>query len=170
MKVIRWSLALILVTVLAVFACTRVEKQTQWNMQVQATAQTTEENPTHSGVGLATGEPGMNLYPAGDPGETAVLNRPYETAPPLVPHSIEGLTINRTANDCLDCHLEGGELDDGHVATKVPPSHLVNEYTGAEAESGVIGTRYLCLQCHVPQAEAEFPVNKGGKPRDSKGG
>jgi cytochrome c-type protein NapB len=156
MKVIRWSLALILVTVLAVFACTRVEKQTQWTMQVQATAQTTEENPTHSGVGLATGEPGMNLYPAGDPGETAVLNRPYETAPPLVPHSIEGLTINRTANDCLDCHLEGGELDDGHVATKVPPSHLVNEYTGAEAESGVI--------------EAEFPVNKGGKPRDSKGG
>jgi len=166
MKVIRWSLALILVTVLAVFACTRVEKQTQGTMQVQATAQTTEENPTHSGVGLATGEPGVNIYPAGDPGETAVLDRPYETAPPLIPHSIEGLTINRTANDCLDCHLEGDELDDGHVPTKVPPSHLVNEYTGAEAESGVIGTRYLCLQCHVPQAEAEFPVNKGSKPRE----
>jgi len=167
MKVIWWSLALVLVTVLAVFACTQVKIQTQVTMQMQTTAQTTEENPTHSGVWLATGEPGMNIYPAGEPGETAVLDRPYETAPPLVPHSIEGLTINRATNECLDCHLEGDELDDGHVATKVPPSHVVNKYTGAEAKNGVTGTRYLCLQCHVPQAEAEFPVNRGRKPRDS---
>ena len=170
MKVIRWPLALILVTVLAVFACTRVETQTEVTTKMQTTAQTTEEKPTHSGVGLATGEPGMNIYPAGDPGETAVLDRPYETAPPLVPHTIEGLTINRAANDCLDCHLEGDELDEGHVATKVPPSHFVNKYTGAEAKNGVTGTRYLCLQCHVPQAEAEFPVNRGRKGRASAAG
>ena len=166
MKIIRWSLALILVTMLAAFACTRVETQKQVSTAMQTTTQSKEDKPTHSGVGLATGEPGMNTYPAGEPGETALLDRPHETAPPLVPHSVAGLTINRAANDCLDCHLEGEELDDGHVATKVPPSHLINEYTGAEAESGVIGTRYMCLQCHVPQAEAEFPVNKGSKPRE----
>jgi len=166
MKVIRWPLALMLVGVLAVFACTQVKKQTQVTMQMQTTAQTKEEKPTHSGVGLATGELGMNIYPAHDPGETAVLDRPYETAPPLVPHSIEGLTINRAANDCLDCHLEGDELDEGHVATKVPPSHFVNQYTGAVAKNGVTGTRYMCLQCHVPQAEAEFPVNRYSKPRE----
>ncbi len=166
MKVVRWSMALMLVTVLAVVTCTQVETQTQVTKQMQTTAQTKEDKPTHSGVGLATGEPGMNIYPAGEAGETAVLDRPYETAPPLVPHSVAGLTINRAANDCLDCHFEGDELNDGHVATKVPPSHFVNEYTGAEAKNGVIGTRYMCLQCHVPQAEAEFPVNKGSKPRE----
>jgi nitrate reductase cytochrome c-type subunit len=160
MKVVRWWLALMLVGVLAVFACTQVEKQTQVTTQMQTTAQNKEEKPTHSGVGLATGEPGMNTYPASGPGETAVLDRPYETAPPLIPHSIKGLTIRRAANDCLDCHLEGVDLGDGHVATKVPASHFVNEYTGAEAKNGVTGIRYLCLQCHVPQAEAEFPVNR----------
>ena len=70
MKVIRWSLALILVAVLAVFACTQVETQTQVTTPMQTTAKTKEEKPTHDGVGLATGEPGMNTYPAGDPKET----------------------------------------------------------------------------------------------------
>jgi nitrate reductase cytochrome c-type subunit len=166
MKVIRWSLALMLVGILAVVACTQVKTQTQVTTQTQTGAQTKEEKPTHDGVGLARGEAGMNTYPAGDPGETTVLNRPYETAPPLVPHSIEGLTITRSTNDCLDCHLEGDELDEGHVATKVPASHFVNPYTGAEVKNEVTGTRYMCLQCHVPQAEAIFPVNGGGKPRE----
>jgi len=160
MKGIRWSLALMLVGVLAVAACKQV------TTQMQTTAQTKEKKPTHSGVGLATGEPGMNTYPAGDPGETAVLDRPYETAPPLIPHSIEGWTIRRATNDCLDCHLEAVELNEGHVATKVPPSHFVNQYTGAVVKEGVTGIRYMCLQCHVPQANAEFPVNRGNKSRE----
>jgi cytochrome c-type protein NapB len=103
--------------------------------------------------GLSTGQPGMNEYPANPPGETKKLPRSYPGAPALVPHSVIDYEINRSANDCLDCHLEGMEMDEGHVATKVPPSHFVNEYTGERKEGQVIGTRYNCLQCHVPQAK-----------------
>jgi len=103
-------------------------------------------------AGLVTGEPGMNVYPSGGPGETAPLGRPYGIAPPLVPHDVSGLEVSRTANDCLDCHLEGTEIDEGHVATRVPPSHRENPRTRERVADGVVGTRYNCLQCHVPQA------------------
>lgn len=102
-------------------------------------------------AGLVTGEPGMNVYPSGGPGQTTPLPRPYGIAPPLVPHDVSGLEVSRKANDCLDCHLEGMELDEGHVATRVPASHRENPRTRERAADGVVGTRYDCLQCHVPQ-------------------
>jgi len=105
-----------------------------------------------SGAGLATGQPGMNTYPADPPGETVPMERAYETAPPLVPHDVTDLEVSRAANDCVDCHLEGMELDEGHVATKIPESHFRNEFTGETTEERVVGIRYNCLQCHVPQA------------------
>jgi nitrate reductase cytochrome c-type subunit len=105
-------------------------------------------------VGLVTGQPGMNSYPADEPGETTVLERPYEIAPPLIPHSVDGLVIDRSTNDCLDCHLEGEEVADGHVATAVPVSHFKNDYSGKKTRDGVTGVRYLCTQCHVPQTDA----------------
>ncbi len=104
--------------------------------------------------GLVTGKPGMNRYTDKEPGETQPLERAYEIAPPAVPHSVAGMEITRTANDCMDCHMDGDELDAGHIATKIPESHLVNEFTGEKAEQGVVGIRYNCLQCHVPQADA----------------
>jgi nitrate reductase cytochrome c-type subunit len=105
-------------------------------------------------AGLATGEPGMNVYPSGGPGETRPLERPYEIAPPLVPHDVSGLVVNRAGNDCLDCHLDGMEVDEGHVATRIPPSHHENPRTHERVVDGVVGTRYNCLQCHVPQGVA----------------
>ena len=110
--------------------------------------------------GLSTGQPGINTYTAAEPGESTVLERPYDIAPPLVPHAVDGLVISRTTNDCLDCHVDGDELDDGHVATKIPPSHFVNAYTGSKSTTDVVGNRYYCLQCHVPQADATFPSGK----------
>lgn len=104
--------------------------------------------------GLVTGQPGMNIYTDKDPGETLPLPRAYEMAPPVVPHSVSGLAITLAANDCIDCHMEGDEVDDGHIATRIPESHLVNKFTGERASDGVVGVRYNCLQCHVPQANA----------------
>ncbi|MFQ6105144.1 MAG: nitrate reductase cytochrome c-type subunit [Candidatus Glassbacteria bacterium] len=104
------------------------------------------------GSGLATGQPGMNIYPTDQPGETTLLERPYSIAPPMVPHDVTGLEISRFSNDCLGCHLEGVEVSEGHVATKVPTSHFSNEYTGEEKEGMIVGIRYNCLQCHVPQS------------------
>ena len=108
--------------------------------------------------GLVTGKPGMNAYPGKEPGESSPLNRPYAIAPPLVPHSVAGLTINRETNECLDCHLEGVEVEKGHRATKVPPSHFRNDHTGEGKTGMVVGIRYNCTQCHVPQADEVPPV------------
>lgn len=108
------------------------------------------------GDGLVTGKPGMNSYTEEEPGETALLERVYENAPPSVPHSIADFIIDRTTNDCLECHLEGEEFDEDHIATKVPPSHFTNEYREESSEGEVTGIRYNCLQCHVTQADAEF--------------
>jgi nitrate reductase cytochrome c-type subunit len=96
---------------------------------------------------LATGSPGMNRWIEVEPGESSVLPRAYELAPPLVPHSVKDFTINIEQNDCLDCHAEGIEIDVGHIATKIPDTHY---------EDGEIsGMRYNCLQCHVPQADID---------------
>ncbi len=108
------------------------------------------------GKGLVTDKPGMNTYPAGPPGETTNLKRPFAGAPPLVPHDIVELEINRSTNDCLECHYKGLEEEHGdHVATKAPPSHYINEFSKVQTEEQVIGIRYNCLQCHVPQSEEE---------------
>ncbi len=100
---------------------------------------------------LAALQPGINQYTEKMPGESLPLERPYEGAPPLVPHSVEDLAPVRGDNQCFECHFEGIELDEGHTATKIPASHFSNEYSGDKQEDQVIGIRYNCLQCHVPQ-------------------
>ena len=135
MKTLRWIGFSASLTILAMLACAKSQSVADL-------------------AGLTTGQPGINSYEDGEPGETSVLKRPYRSAPPLVPHSVEGLTVTRTTNDCLDCHLDGDLLDDGHIATKVSSSHFINKYTGVESSGTVSGNRYLCLQCHVPQTRA----------------
>lgn len=108
--------------------------------------------------GLVTGKPGRNVYPGGDPGETSPLARPYPIAPPLIPHRVDDAAIDRENNGCLDCHLTGEEVAQGHRATKVPPSHFRNEHTGEEKSGEVAGIRYQCTLCHVPQASSRPPV------------
>ena len=103
-------------------------------------------------TGLATGRPGMNAFLEKSPGETEVLERAYLGAPPFVPHSVEGLEITVSDNACISCHGAGMEMSEGHTATKIPPSHYLNEHTGEKSEDQVLGIRYRCLQCHVPQA------------------
>ena len=93
--------------------------------------------------------PGVNRWNDQAPGSTKPLPRPYPDAPPSVPHGVAGLAITREANACLDCHLEGSDMGDGHTATKVPPSHFVNPKAKEAATGAVTGTRYQCLQCHA---------------------
>mgnify|MGYP001591037342 CR=1 FL=1 len=98
---------------------------------------------TRRGKGLRKGRPGINRWSDREPGSTRPLPRPYPGAPPLVPHGVTGLSITRKTNNCLDCHLDGMDLGDGHTATKVPSSHS--------------RLRYQCLQCQAPQAEGAAP-------------
>lgn len=69
-------------------------------------------------------------------------SRPYENAPPLIPHDIEDYRITRSENPCLGCHLDFYE---------VPLSHFLNEHTNQQKYGEVTGIRYNCIQCHLPK-------------------
>jgi cytochrome c-type protein NapB len=117
-----------------------------------------------AGKGLQTGAPAMNRYNDQTPESTLPLPRPFAGAPPLIPHTVEGLGVTRATNDCLACHLEGTEIVEGHRATKVPPSHFTNPYKKETKDGEVVGTRYNCLQCHAPQTlGSESPVPQAAR-------
>lgn len=83
--------------------------------------------------------------------KSGVLPRSYEGAPPQVPHSIdEFLPIKADANACVGCHdkpaLMGKKLKG--IATSMPASH----YTRVDGKWQRNNNRYICTQCHVPQA------------------
>ena len=96
------------------------------------------------------------------PGESTKIARAYVTAPPLIPHSIEGITVDATMNGCLMCH--NGAMEG---APSVPKSHkteAVVKYSQSQkpqvtqvksfvTSKGEIDLgRYVCLTCHVPKA------------------
>lgn len=113
---------------------------------------------TYAHQPLATGEPGMNTFTAPGAGSSTKLDRTYPGAPPQVPHAVDGLAITKDSNTCVSCHTTGVQLGEGHVATKIPESHYTNLQTG-ERQTILVGRRYNCLQCHVPQASAEALVD-----------
>jgi nitrate reductase cytochrome c-type subunit len=82
--------------------------------------------------------------------------RPYEDAPPTVPHLLVDIEISKTANTCLECHLDDESI-------KPSPSHFINGHTGEQKQDQVTGTRYNCLQCHLPSASIKASLeSKGG--------
>jgi nitrate reductase cytochrome c-type subunit len=98
--------------------------------------------------GIVEGQPGVNRYPAIEPGKSTNQDRPYDIAPPVIPHKVAGYKITRSHNSCLEpCHLKGIE--------KVPPSHFINPYKDKRLQKRVVSYRYHCLQCHLPQVSRE---------------
>jgi len=103
-----------------------------------------------TGKGFVSGEQGMNIFSLSEPGKNDNLDRPYEGAPPAIPHTILDDKINRNTNTCLEeCHIKGLE--------KVPVSHFVKECTGEHNNGKLEGKRYNCLQCHTLRSE-EDPI------------
>jgi cytochrome c-type protein NapB len=109
--------------------------------------------------GLVTGRIGINEYSTAAPGSSEILPREYPGAPPLVPHSLEGLSITKDSNDCLTCHLTGLSFGAGHTATMIPDSHYVDPVDGTRTEE-IQGQRYGCLLCHLPQSAEAFPLDE----------
>lgn len=110
------------------------------------------------------------------PGESKLIKRSFENAPPLISHSVDGLLpITKESNSCLGCHSP--EVASAVKATSVPKSHLVSyrpisdmkngevfqegkRYVNtsdiksvAHEREGVSNDRYNCSQCHVPQTD-----------------
>jgi len=59
------------------------------------------------------------------PGTAPRFQRAYVNAPPMIPHSVEGLLpITQKNNQCLGCHMP--EVAKGVGATPIPKSHFTN--------------------------------------------
>lgn len=109
-------------------------------------------------------------------GTSQVIERAFENAPPMIPHSVEGMlpiTINNNA--CTSCHLPS--IAKSMKATPIPKSHftdfrpstylskngmIVKEgriientsdiKTASKSLNKLSGSRFNCSACHAPQS------------------
>jgi len=128
------------------------------------------------------------------PGVAPRFERAYVNAPPMIPHSVDGLLpITKDNNQCLSCHMP--DVAKGVGATPIPPSHFINyrpttvykngelvkegKVVGLKGDIGNVGDiklakkkklnhlyagRYNCSQCHAPQANVKTAVANTFKP------
>ncbi len=99
------------------------------------------------------------VYDAPPPGvPVAAPERYFPGAPPVIPHSINGLVpITGQSNTCLGCHDKPdmiGKKIKG-VPTPMTASHYSSPWTKDKPAKKVAGARYNCNQCHAPQSDAK---------------
>lgn len=102
-------------------------------------------------------------YQGGMPGGNPLHKRAYPAAPPQIPHSIESLTpIKAGMNFCVSCHgvSTGAGQPKSGVPTPIPISHYTDlRHAPGEPVKKLVEARYVCTQCHVPQADLKPLVN-----------
>lgn len=95
------------------------------------------------------------------PGESKVMQRSFENAPPMISHDVEGMMeITKESNACLTCHAPG--VAEAVKATVVPASHMYDLRTN-KALPEVSQARYVCVSCHAPQSANEPLVQNNFK-------
>jgi len=119
-------------------------------------------------------------YSDAAPGTSKRFKRAFQDAPPMIPHSVEGLLpITKDNNQCLTCHMP--DVAPSMGATPIPPTHFTNfrpetklTADGKIVKDGevVVNTadkkiakfkklnhlyqgRFNCSQCHAPQANVK---------------
>ena len=140
----------------------------------------------HSASGVKTD------YSRPAPGSSTKFERAYKDAPPMIPHSVDGLLpITRENNQCLGCHLL--EVAKTMGATPIPVTHFTNyrpltamndgyvvkdgEVLGydiqntsdikiakARKSDTLYQGRFNCSQCHAPQSKTKTDVANTFKP------
>ncbi|WP_456431446.1 nitrate reductase cytochrome c-type subunit [Nitratifractor sp.] len=142
-----------------------------------------------SGLNSAVGNLPPVEYKRPAPGAAPRFERSYVNAPPLIPHSIDGLVpITAKNNACLGCHMPAAAKGVG--ATPIPESHFTDfrpdtklDKNGNIVKDGKIvvnatdvkiakfkklkrlnPARFNCTQCHVPQANVKPLVGNTFKP------
>ena len=141
-----------------------------------------------------TVKPAPTDYDRPAPGSAPKFERAYVNAPPMIPHSVDGLLpITRDNNQCLSCHMPDVAKSMG--ATPIPPSHFTNyrpttvlkngelvkegKTVGLHGDLGNVGDikiakakklnhlyqgRFNCTQCHAPQAKVDPLVGNTFQP------
>jgi len=126
------------------------------------------------------------------PGSSTRFERAYKDAPPMIPHSVEGLLpITKMNNQCLGCHMP--EVAPSVGSTPIPPTHFTNyrpdtrmkgdmvmkegqilgsnmantsDIVVADAQTGdtLYQGRFNCTQCHAPQSKMKTSVANTFRP------
>ncbi len=127
------------------------------------------------------------------PGTAPRFERAYVNAPPMIPHSVDGLLpITKDNNQCLGCHMP--DVAKGVGAIPIPPSHFTNyrpetvlkngelvkegKVVGPKGDIGNVSDiklakkklnhlyqgRFNCSQCHAPQANVQTAVGNTFQP------
>lgn len=92
-----------------------------------------------------------------------VLGTDFVYQPPLITHDIRNYEVSLNANKCLSCHSWKNAKAMG--ATKISVTHFVNREDAVLAD--VAPRRYFCLQCHVPQLDAQPLIDNTFKSVDA---
>ena len=131
-------------------------------------------------------------YNRPSPGSSTKFERAFKDAPPMIPHSVEGLLpITKMNNQCLGCHMP--EVAPSVGSTPIPPTHFTNyrphtimkgnmvvkegqilgsnlantaDIVVADAVQGdtLYQGRFNCTQCHAPQSKMETTVANTFRP------
>jgi len=118
-------------------------------------------------------------YSDAAPGTSKRLERAFQDAPPMIPHSVEGLLpIKAGNNQCLGCHMPDVAKSMG--ATPIPKSHFTdfrpkhkvingvfkksidnykNEVAISKPKDKLVQARFNCSQCHAPQSTGDLAVS-----------
>jgi len=133
------------------------------------------------------GTPGTH-YSTVAPGKSKRIKRAFQDAPPMIPHSVDGmLPIKQGNNQCITCHVDSAPYD--KTIPSVPVSHFTNFRPSSKAVGGINTSseslknvsikkinhlykgRFNCSQCHAPQSTAaNFRGSKFQPEFTSKGG
>ena len=117
----------------------------------------------------------MPTYSESAPGTSQRVDRSFENAPPMIPHSTVGLVpIKMNNNACLTCHMPDVAVT--MKSTALPASHFTNYRPDVHLNDGTIDVekskevtqidlkgklnmaRFNCTQCHVTQANVDLAV------------
>ncbi len=127
-------------------------------------------------------------YIASAPGTSQKMQRAFENAPPMIPHSVKTLLpITKNNNACLSCHMP--DVAEAAKATPIPPSHFTNfrpmtelGMNGEVLKEGLAISntsdikivarkldklypgRFNCSQCHAPQSKQDAIVKNTFQP------
>jgi len=111
--------------------------------------------------------PAFEVKAAPPGGGNKLTQRSYPTAPPLIPHTIDGFTpITLQNNMCMSCHNTPDKIGKPRAEGQPVPIPASHYETGAygKPKAGlspvktgdkVSTARYVCTQCHRPQTNAQ---------------
>ena len=91
-----------------------------------------------------------------------LIERAFENAPPMIPHSTEGmLPITKDNNACTSCHLP--DIAEAVGAVSMPKSHFYNFRDNVDLQGQMDDSRFNCVICHTTQLNAPALVGNNFK-------